>query len=62
MKPEIVMVGPMMPHVMAALDEDFTVHRLWKAEDRSALLDRARALRDDPPPDGWDGSYTSTTK
>lgn len=38
MKPELVLVGPMMPHVMEALDEDFTVHRLWEAEDREALL------------------------
>ncbi|MEO3430670.1 2-hydroxyacid dehydrogenase [Pelagibius sp. CAU 1746] len=37
-KPELVMVGPMMPHVMEALDRDFTVHRLWEAEDRKALL------------------------
>jgi len=45
MKPEIVMVGPMMPHVMAALDESFRVHRLWEAENRGALLDQARAAR-----------------
>src|SRR3546814_11817799 len=32
------MVGPMMPHVMEALDADFTVHRLWEAADRAALL------------------------
>ncbi|MPZ11255.1 MAG: 2-hydroxyacid dehydrogenase [Kiloniellaceae bacterium] len=32
------MVGPMMPHVMEALDSDFTVHRLWEAADRAALL------------------------
>ena len=38
MKPELVLVGPMMPHVMAALDEDFTVHRLWEAADPDALL------------------------
>jgi lactate dehydrogenase-like 2-hydroxyacid dehydrogenase len=37
-KPELVMVGPMMPHVMEALDGDFTVHRLWEAGDRAALL------------------------
>lgn len=32
------MVGPMMPHVMEALDSDFTVHRLWQAKDKAALL------------------------
>jgi lactate dehydrogenase-like 2-hydroxyacid dehydrogenase len=37
-KPELVMVGPMMPHVMEALDGDFTVHRLWEARDKAALL------------------------
>ena len=48
MKPELVLVGPMMPHVMAALDEDFTVHRLWEAADPDALLadvgERVRAI------------------
>lgn len=48
MKPELVLVGPMMPHVMEALDEDFIVHRLWEASDRDALLakaaPRARAI------------------
>ena len=47
-KPELVMVGPMMPHVMEALDSDFTVHRLWEASDRQALLkqvgDKVRAI------------------
>jgi lactate dehydrogenase-like 2-hydroxyacid dehydrogenase len=39
-KPELVMVGPMMPHVMEALDSDFTVHRLWEAADGKALLNK----------------------
>lgn len=43
MKPELVMVGPMMPHVMEALDGDFTVHRLWEAADREALLKQVGA-------------------
>jgi lactate dehydrogenase-like 2-hydroxyacid dehydrogenase len=38
LKPELVMVGPMMAHVMKALDRDFTVHRLWQAGDPQALL------------------------
>lgn len=42
-KPELVMVGPMMPHVMEALDNDFTVHRLWQAADRGALLKQVGA-------------------
>jgi lactate dehydrogenase-like 2-hydroxyacid dehydrogenase len=37
------MVGPMMPHVMETLDSEFTVHRLWEAADRAALLNEAGA-------------------
>jgi lactate dehydrogenase-like 2-hydroxyacid dehydrogenase len=42
-KPELVMVGPMMPHVMEALDSDFIVHRLWEAADPDALLKQVGA-------------------
>lgn len=45
MKPELLMVGPMMPHVMAALDHDFNVHRLWQAANRTAALAAARNAR-----------------
>ena len=38
MKPEILMVGPMMPQLMAALERDYIVHRLWEAPERDALL------------------------
>lgn len=38
MKPEILMMGPMMPHVEAALDAAYTVHRMQGVEDRDALL------------------------
>lgn len=41
MKPEILMMGPMMPHVEAALDESYTVHRLFKADNKDALLAEA---------------------
>lgn len=41
MKPEILMMGPMMPHVEAALDDAYTVHRLYEADDRDALLTEA---------------------
>ena len=40
MKPEILMIGPMMPHVMAALDEAYTVHRLYQAENHDALVEK----------------------
>ena len=38
LKPEILMVGPMMPQLMAALERDYIVHRLWEAPERDALL------------------------
>ena len=37
-QPEILVVGPMMPHVMETLERDYKVHRLWEAEDREAFL------------------------
>src|SRR3546814_10679131 len=38
------MVGPMMPHVIEALDAAFTVHRLWEAADRAALLKQVSGM------------------
>ena len=38
MKPEILVVGPIPPVTMAALDAAFTAHRLWQASDRDALV------------------------
>ena len=38
MKPEILMVGPIMPACMAALERDYVVHRLWQAPEPDALL------------------------
>lgn len=40
MKPEILMVGPMMPQLMAALERDYIVHRLWEAPERDAFLEQ----------------------
>jgi hydroxypyruvate reductase len=40
MKPEILMVGPMMPQLMAALERDYIVHRLWEAPERDAFLEK----------------------
>lgn len=40
MKPEILMVGPMMPQFSVALEHDYIVHRLWEAPDRDALLEK----------------------
>lgn len=38
MKPQILQIGPMMPHVEAALTEAYAVHRYWRADDHDALL------------------------
>ena len=38
MKPPILMIAPMMPSVMQALEADYTVHRLWQASDRQAFV------------------------
>ncbi len=38
-KPELVMIAPLP--VLAEVEADFTVHRLWEAPDRDALLARA---------------------
>ena len=51
MKPEIVLVGPLMPEVMTDLDAAFVVHRLYEAADRPAWLatiaDRIRGVATD---------------
>ena len=38
MKPNVLLVGQMMPHIMAALDTAYDVHRLYEAGDRDAIL------------------------
>jgi hydroxypyruvate reductase len=38
MKPEILMIAPMMPQVMTALESAYTVHKLWNATDRQAFV------------------------
>lgn len=38
MQPEILMVGPMLPQTMQSLEQTYTVHRLWEAPDKPALL------------------------
>jgi hydroxypyruvate reductase len=38
MKPEILMIAPMMPKVMDALETAYTVHKFWEATDRQGLL------------------------
>ncbi len=38
MKPHLIVTGPLMPHVMARIDELYTPHRLDQAQDRQAFL------------------------
>ncbi len=45
MKPAIVVVRPYMPEIMADLERDFVLHKLYEAEDRTALLAKAQAAR-----------------
>lgn len=40
MTAEILMVGPMMTRVVDALDREFTLHKLWEADDRGEFLSR----------------------
>jgi lactate dehydrogenase-like 2-hydroxyacid dehydrogenase len=37
-KPALLMTGPMMPLIANGCDAAFTVHRLWQAPDREALI------------------------
>lgn len=51
MKPEIVLVGPLMDKVMVELDQNYVVHRLYESKDQDRLLDeigpRIRAVATD---------------
>ncbi|MGL4291453.1 MAG: 2-hydroxyacid dehydrogenase [Phreatobacter sp.] len=37
-KPDLLMTGPMMPLVQEGLAQRFTVHKLWEAADKEAML------------------------
>lgn len=39
MKPELLMMGKMMPHVSEALGRSYQVHRYWEAADKAAFLE-----------------------
>lgn len=47
-KPDLLVISPWYAAAMAELDDHFTVHRLWQAEDKQALLaslsDRCEAI------------------
>jgi|HubBroStandDraft_6_1064221.scaffolds.fasta_scaffold297050_2 hypothetical protein len=38
MKPEILLVAPLMPQCIAALDDRSVVHRLWEAREPDTFL------------------------
>jgi hydroxypyruvate reductase len=38
MKPDVLLIEPMMPEVKAQLDAAYNVHRLYQATDRAALI------------------------
>ena len=38
MKPELLMIGPLLPHTMRQLEAAYTLHRYDLAEDKAALL------------------------
>jgi len=45
MNPEIVVVRSYMPEIMAQLEQEFVLHKLWQADDRKSFLEGARAAR-----------------
>ena len=51
LKPEVLQIAPMLPHVEAALGDAYVVHRYWEAPDRPKLLaevgPRVRAVATD---------------
>ena len=46
-KPQIVQTGPLMAYAADQLKARFTVHELWKAPDRAALLREVAVAIDD---------------
>lgn len=40
MKPDVLLMEPMMPEIEAKLDAAYQVHRLFKAEDTEAVISR----------------------
>lgn len=61
MKPDVLVVGPMYPAAMEALDREFATHKLWLASDRAALIascaGRVRAIATTAfPNDGADAA------
>jgi hydroxypyruvate reductase len=44
-KPEILMIGPMMPQVMTRLESSYQVHRYWEAADKAEFLAQCANVR-----------------
>lgn len=46
MKPDVLMVAPMYPAAVAAVEREFNAHKLWLAEERQAFIaERAERIR-----------------
>ncbi|MBX2804968.1 MAG: 2-hydroxyacid dehydrogenase [Hyphomicrobiales bacterium] len=43
MKPGILQIAPMMPHVEEALNNAYTVYKYWKSDDKEALISASSA-------------------
>lgn len=55
MKPKVLQIAPMMPHVEAALEAAYELHQLWRAEDRQGLLSAQGAAIRAVATDGHNG-------
>jgi lactate dehydrogenase-like 2-hydroxyacid dehydrogenase len=56
MKPDLLMMGPMMPRVLEGLEPLFEVHRLWEAADKEALIARLAPTTRFVATDGFRGA------
>ena len=41
-KPDLLQISPFPPHMVEALEQDFTIHRYFEADDKAAMLDRLK--------------------
>jgi hypothetical protein len=44
MKPDVLAVGKLSPRCMQALEESYTLHKLYEAEDEAAFLNAGHQL------------------
>lgn len=41
-KPDLLQISPFPPHMVEALEQDFTIHRYFEADDKAAMLDKLK--------------------